>query len=59
MKIREKRNLIKMNKFVLSIFKRTKKTLSNCFKSTRHKKSNISRFKKKRKKCSEKEQKRN
>ena len=48
-----------MNRFVLSIFKRIKKTLSNYYRSIRLKRLNTSKFKKKRKKCSKRELKKN
>jgi len=48
-----------MNRFVLSIFRRIKKTLSSCFINTKLRKLNISKSRKKRRKCLRKEQRRN
>ena len=59
MKTNEKRSLTRMNRFVLNIFKRIKRTLSSCFKSIKLKRLNTSKFKKKRKRCLRKELKRN
>lgn len=54
----ESRNLIKMKLFALTIWKRTKKTLSNCSRSIRNKKRNTTRFKRKKLKCMRNDQKR-